>query len=39
MATRSRSAVSGKFVRKGYAKNHPKTTVNERTGKKKGKVK
>jgi len=26
----SRSAISGHFVRKSYAKAHPKTTVNER---------
>lgn len=26
----SRSAVTGRFVKKSYAKVHPKTTVNER---------
>jgi hypothetical protein len=25
----TRSAVTGLFVKKGYAKSHPKTTVNE----------
>jgi hypothetical protein len=25
-----RSAVTGKFVKPGYAKNHPRTTVKER---------
>jgi len=29
MAKRSRSAVTGKFVKKSYAKKHPRTTVNE----------
>jgi hypothetical protein len=38
MAKRSRSAISGKFVKKGYAKNYPRTTVNE-TVKKSGKKK
>lgn len=35
----SRSAVTGRFVKKGYAERHPKTTVREtvRTPKKKGK--
>jgi hypothetical protein len=28
--TASRSAVTGKFVKPGYAKAHPKTTVKER---------
>ncbi len=27
--TKSRSAVSGKYVTKAYAKKHPRTTVNE----------
>lgn len=34
----SRSAITGKFVTKKYAKSHPKTTVTEtikKTGKKK----
>jgi hypothetical protein len=31
--------VTGRYVSKGYAKSHPKTTVNERTGKKKRKRK
>jgi hypothetical protein len=35
-AKRHRSAVSGKFVKPGYAKRHPKTTVAE-TVKKKSK--
>lgn len=38
--TVSRSAISGRFVKPGYAKEHPRTTVRERvsTGKpKKGK--
>jgi hypothetical protein len=38
MATKvkvSRSAVTGKFVKPGYAKNHPKTTVTETVKKKK----
>jgi len=26
----SRSAITGRFVKKGYAEAHPKTTVNER---------
>lgn len=26
----SRSAVTGRFVRRAYAKSHPETTVNER---------
>lgn len=30
---RARSAVSGEFVTKDYAKSHPKTTVTERTSK------
>ncbi len=29
--TISRSAVSGRFVKPSYAKQHPKTTVRERT--------
>jgi hypothetical protein len=28
--TVSRSAISGKFVKGGYAKQHPRTTVRER---------
>jgi hypothetical protein len=28
--TKARSAVTGKYVAKSYAKSHPKTTVNER---------
>lgn len=31
----SRSAVSGRFVKRSYAKAHPTTTVNERIKKKK----
>lgn len=27
--TKSRSAVSGRYVTKSYSKKHPKTTVNE----------
>lgn len=38
---KSRSAITGKYVKKSYAKSHPKTTVNERDkpkgGKKRGK--
>jgi hypothetical protein len=30
MATRSRSSVSDKFVKKSFAKSHPNTTENER---------
>jgi len=30
MATRSRSAITGKYVKPSYAKSHPKTTVNEK---------
>jgi hypothetical protein len=29
---RNRSAISGKFVKKSYAKQHPKTTVNHAGG-------
>lgn len=29
--TKARSAVTGKFVKKSYAKKHPKTTVIERS--------
>lgn len=36
-STRSRSAVSGKFVKKSYAKKHKRTTVNERVKSKKRK--
>ena len=39
MAKRSRSAVTGKFVKKSYAKRHPKTTVNETVKKSGGKKK
>ena len=40
MAKIGRSAITGKFVKKGYVKKHPKTTVTEtikrtRGGKKK----
>ena len=28
-STRSRSAITGRYVKKSYAKKHPKTTVNE----------
>ena len=28
--TKSRSAITGRYVRKSYAKKHPNTTVNER---------
>ncbi len=31
----SRSAITGKYVSKGYAKKNPKTTVNETVKKKK----
>jgi hypothetical protein len=33
---KARSAVTGKFVEKSYAKKHPRTTVVERISKKKG---
>ena len=33
--TKARSAVTGKYVKKSYAKTHPKTTVVERTKSKK----
>ena len=33
----ARSAVTGKFVRKSYAKQHPRTTVVETMRRKKGK--
>jgi hypothetical protein len=29
--TKARSAISGRYVSKRYAKSHPKTTVNERS--------
>ena len=32
---RSRSAITGKFVKPGYAKHHPKTTVTETVKKSK----
>ena len=35
MSKRYRSAVSGQFVKKGYALKHPKTTVSETVKKKK----
>ena len=37
MAKVGRSAITGKFVKKGYVKKHPKTTVTEtiKTGKKR----
>ncbi len=35
MATKSRSAVTGRYVTKSYANRHPKTTVNERVKNKK----
>jgi len=35
MAKKYRSAVSGKYVKKTYAKSHTKTTVGENTKKKK----
>ena len=31
-ATRSRSAISGRFVTKGHAKRSPRTTVTEKIG-------
>lgn len=34
-STKARSAISGKYVKKSYAKSHPKTTVLESTKKKK----
>lgn len=34
---RGRSAVTGKFVKQSTVKKNPKTTVNEKTGKGKGK--
>ena len=33
--TRARSAITGKYVKKSFAKKHPKTTVVEKTKKKK----
>ncbi|MBK8945435.1 MAG: multidrug transporter [Ignavibacteriae bacterium] len=33
--SKARSAISGKYVTKGYAKSHPKTTVLESSKKKK----
>lgn len=40
MGTRSRSAITGRFVRKSTAKSNPKTTVTEKTkGSKGGKKK
>jgi hypothetical protein len=35
MAKKARSAISGKYVKKSYAKRHPKTTVVETDKKKK----
>ena len=35
MAKKARSAISGKYVKKTYAKRHPKTTVVETDRKKK----
>jgi len=34
---RGRSAATGRFVKQSTVKRHPTTTVNESTGKKKGK--
>jgi hypothetical protein len=34
---RGRSASTGKFVKQSTVKRHPNTTVNESTGKRKGK--
>lgn len=39
MATKSRSAVTGRYVKKSYAKSHPNTTVNEKTKPSGGKPK
>ena len=33
--SKARSAITGKYVKKSYAKKHPKTTVVEKTKKKK----
>jgi hypothetical protein len=35
MTKSSRSAITGQYVKPSYAKQHPKTTVTENSGKKK----